>query len=136
MRDKIIAGGLLEGFRAVLPHGVYPVAFLFLEIPHEEIDVNVHPSKTEVRFRRSEAVKEVIAEAIRVSLRNAGIVREEIQSSISQIQNPADYQNTETSSANQSFEQTQIEFQIAEDKPANQSFRRDRKCRRQIRRFL
>jgi len=74
VRDKIIAGGLLEGFRAVLPHGVYPVAFLFLEIPLEEIDVNVHPAKTEVRFRRSEAVKEVIGEAIRAALRNAGIV--------------------------------------------------------------
>ncbi|HEX8734458.1 MAG TPA: DNA mismatch repair endonuclease MutL [Pyrinomonadaceae bacterium] len=78
VRDKIIAGGLLEGFRSVLPHGVYPVAFLFLEIPHEEIDVNVHPAKTEVRFRRSEAVKESIAEAIRLALANAGIVRQEI----------------------------------------------------------
>jgi DNA mismatch repair protein MutL len=78
VRDKIIAGGLLEGFRSVLPHGVYPVAFLFLEIPHEEIDVNVHPAKTEVRFRRSEAVKESIAEAIRLALTNAGIVREEM----------------------------------------------------------
>ena len=74
VRDKIIAGGLLEGFRAVLPHGVYPVAFLFVEIPLEEVDVNVHPAKTEVRFRRSEAVKEVIGEAIRSTLRNAGIV--------------------------------------------------------------
>ncbi len=53
VKDKIISGGLLEGFRAVLPHGVYPLAFLFLEIPFEELDVNVHPSKTEVRFRRS-----------------------------------------------------------------------------------
>ena len=74
VKDKIIAGGLLEGFRSVLPHGVYPVAFLFLEIPLEEIDVNVHPAKTEVRFRRSEAVKDVIAEAIRNSLKNAGII--------------------------------------------------------------
>ncbi|HLL99627.1 MAG TPA: DNA mismatch repair endonuclease MutL [Pyrinomonadaceae bacterium] len=78
VRDKIIAGGLLEGFRSVLPHGVYPVAFLFLEIPHEEIDVNVHPAKTEVRFRRSEAVKETIAEAIRLALANAGIARGEM----------------------------------------------------------
>ena len=76
VRDKIIAGGLLEGFRSVLPHGVYPVAFLFLDIPLEEIDVNVHPAKTEVRFRRSEAVKEAIAEAIRESLAKAGIVRQ------------------------------------------------------------
>jgi DNA mismatch repair protein MutL len=77
VRDKIIAGGLQEGYRSVLPHGVYPVAFLFLEIPLEEVDVNVHPAKIEVRFRRSEAVKEVIAEAVREALKDAGIVRNE-----------------------------------------------------------
>ena len=76
VKDKTIAGGLLEGFRSVLPHGVYPVAFLFLDIPLEEIDVNVHPAKTEIRFRRSEAVKETIAEAVREALSNAGIVRQ------------------------------------------------------------
>jgi len=76
VRDKTIAGGLLEGFRSVLPHGVYPVAFLFLEVPLEEIDVNVHPAKTEVRFRRNEAVKDVIAEAIRNALAKAGILIE------------------------------------------------------------
>ncbi len=76
VRDKTIAGGLLEGYRSVLPHGVYPVAFLFLEMPLEEIDVNVHPAKTEVRFRRGEAVKDVIAEAVRSALAKAGIVAE------------------------------------------------------------
>ena len=76
VRDKTIAGGLIEGFRSVLPHGVYPVAFLFLEMPLEEIDVNVHPAKTEVRFRRGEAVKEVIAEAVRTTLAKAGIAAE------------------------------------------------------------
>lgn len=74
VRDKTIAGGLLEGFRSVLPHGVYPVAFLFLDIPLDEIDVNVHPAKTEVRFRRGEAVKDVIAEAVREALARAGVV--------------------------------------------------------------
>jgi DNA mismatch repair protein MutL len=74
VRDKTITGGLLEGFRSVLPHGVYPVAFLFLDIPLEEIDVNVHPAKTEVRFRRGEAVKDVIAEAVRESLAKAGVI--------------------------------------------------------------
>jgi DNA mismatch repair protein MutL len=73
VRDKAIAGGLLEGYRSVLPHGVYPVAFLFLDVPVEEIDVNVHPAKTEVRFRRTEAVKDVIAEAVREALRSGGI---------------------------------------------------------------
>ncbi len=73
VRDKTIADGLREGYRSVLPHGVYPVAFLFLDVPLEEIDVNVHPAKTEVRFRRSEAVRDVIAEAVRESLARAGI---------------------------------------------------------------
>ncbi len=73
VRDKTISGGLLEGYRSVLPHGVYPVAFLFLDIPLEEIDVNVHPAKTEVRFRRGEAVKDVIAESVREALAQAGV---------------------------------------------------------------
>jgi len=73
VRDKILARGLEEGFRSVLPHGVYPVAFLFLEIPLDEVDVNVHPAKTEVRFRRGEAVKDVVAEAVREALLSAGI---------------------------------------------------------------
>lgn len=76
VRDKTITAGLSDGFRSVLPHGVYPVAFLFLDIPVEEIDVNVHPAKTEVRFRRGEAIKDVIAEAIRNALAKAGIVGE------------------------------------------------------------
>jgi DNA mismatch repair protein MutL len=76
VRDRTIAGGLLEGYRSVLPHGVYPVAFLFLDIPPEEIDVNVHPAKTEIRFRRTDAVKDVIAEAVRNALAAAGIVAE------------------------------------------------------------
>ena len=76
VRDKTIAGGLLEGYRSILPHGVYPVAFLFVDIPLEEIDVNVHPAKTEIRFRRTEAVKDVIAEAVRVALASAGIIAE------------------------------------------------------------
>ena len=73
VKDKTIAGGLLEGYRSVLPHGVYPVAFLFVDVPLEEIDVNVHPAKTEVRFRRTEAVKDAIAEAIRNALAEGGI---------------------------------------------------------------
>ena len=89
VRDKVIAGGLLEGFRSVLPHGIYPVAFVFLDIPHEEIDVNVHPAKTEIRFRRSEAVKETIAEAIRGSLAKAGILSEIQRGKNNYAPNPA-----------------------------------------------
>lgn len=110
VRDKVIAGGLLEGFRAVLPHGVYPVAFLFLDIPLEEIDVNVHPAKTEVRFRRSEAVKETIAEAIRESLAKAGIVRE---SEAKTVELP------KAVVENDKFEQSKIDFHVYTDESAN-----------------
>ena len=121
VRDKIIAGGLLEGFRAVLPHGVYPVAFLFLEIPLEEIDVNVHPSKTEVRFRRSQAVKEVISEAIRAALQSAGIVQDEIQSAKFTVQS-SDSEFSDSNLSNQVVEQSKIEFLISDDKPEVVSF--------------
>ncbi|HBR56571.1 MAG TPA: DNA mismatch repair endonuclease MutL, partial [Blastocatellia bacterium] len=73
VRDRTISDGLREGFRSILPHGVYPVAFLFVNVPVEEIDVNVHPAKTEIRFRRTEAVKDVIADAVRQSLISAGV---------------------------------------------------------------
>jgi DNA mismatch repair protein MutL len=117
VRDKIIAGGLLEGFRAVLPHGVYPVAFLFLEIPFEELDVNVHPAKTEVRFRRSEAVKEAIAEAIRQALGNAGILTASSQQSTinSQTFENIEARNFENRTIErQTTEQPKIEFEITE----------------------
>ncbi len=77
VRDKVLARGLSEGYRSVLPHGVYPVALLFLEVPKEEVDVNVHPAKTEVRFRRIEAVRETVTEAVRQALARAGILEED-----------------------------------------------------------
>jgi DNA mismatch repair protein MutL len=80
VRDKIMARALTEGYRSVLPHGVYPVALVFVEIPAEEIDVNVHPAKTEVRFRRPEAVREIITEEIRKALANSGFLQRETTS--------------------------------------------------------
>ncbi|HEV7744303.1 MAG TPA: DNA mismatch repair endonuclease MutL [Pyrinomonadaceae bacterium] len=79
VRDRLIARALSDGYRAVLPHGVYPAALLFIEIPLEEVDVNVHPAKTEVRFRRAAAVSDAVREAVRVALASAGYVRAESQ---------------------------------------------------------
>ena len=62
VRDRLISRALSEGYRAVLPHGVYPAALLFIETPLEEVDVNVHPAKTEVRFRRAAAVADAVRE--------------------------------------------------------------------------
>jgi DNA mismatch repair protein MutL len=77
VRDRLISRALSEGYRAILPHGVYPAALLFLETPLEEVDVNVHPAKTEVRFRRNAAVADAVREAVRAALASGGFVRPE-----------------------------------------------------------
>jgi DNA mismatch repair protein MutL len=77
VRDRLIGRALSEGYRSILPHGVYPAALLFIETPLEEVDVNVHPAKTEVRFRRSAAVADAVREAVRAALASAGYVQAE-----------------------------------------------------------
>jgi DNA mismatch repair protein MutL len=74
VRDRLIGRALSEGYRSILPHGVYPAALLFIETPLEEVDVNVHPAKTEVRFRRSAAVADAVRESVRAALASAGYV--------------------------------------------------------------
>jgi DNA mismatch repair protein MutL len=77
VRDRLVARALTEGYRSVLPHGVYPSALLFLEVPSEEVDVNVHPAKTEVRFRRSGAVADAVRESVRAALYAGGYLRDD-----------------------------------------------------------
>ena len=72
VRDRLIGRALSEGYRSILPHGVYPAALLFIEVPLEEVDVNVHPAKTEVRFRRAAAVADAVREVVRAGLASAG----------------------------------------------------------------
>jgi DNA mismatch repair protein MutL len=75
VRDRLVARALSEGYRSVLPQGAFPAALLFLEVEPEEVDVNVHPAKTEVRFRRASAVAEAVRESVRASLASAGFLR-------------------------------------------------------------
>ncbi len=77
VRDRMIGRSLSEGYRSILPHGVYPAALLFIETPLEEVDVNVHPAKTEVRFRRQAAVADAVREAVKNALASAGYARPE-----------------------------------------------------------
>jgi DNA mismatch repair protein MutL len=74
VRDRLIGRALSEGYRSILPHGVYPVALLFIDVPLEEVDVKVQPAKTEVRFRRAAAVADAVREAVRAGLASAGYV--------------------------------------------------------------
>ena len=68
VRDKVIGRALSEAYRAMMPAGAYPTAMLFVELPPHEVDVNVHPAKTEVRFVRSTIVFDLVREATRGAL--------------------------------------------------------------------
>jgi DNA mismatch repair protein MutL len=71
IRDRLIQHALTEAYRNILPPTVYPVVLLFLEMPTAEVDVNVHPSKTEVRFRQGTVVHDFVREAVRAALMKA-----------------------------------------------------------------
>ncbi len=68
IRDKLVLHALSEAYRNILPHTSFPVVLLFLEMPPQEVDVNVHPAKTEVRFRQPAFVHDFIRDTIRTAL--------------------------------------------------------------------
>src|SRR5438093_275536 len=71
IRDRLIQHALTEAYRNVIPPSVFPVVLLFLELPSAEVDVNVHPSKTEVRFRQQTAVHDFVRDSVRAALMKA-----------------------------------------------------------------
>src|SRR5271157_4398525 len=68
IRDRVVQHALTEGYRNIIPPTVFPVVLLFLEMPFTEVDVNVHPSKTEVRFRQSSVLHDFIRDSVRAVL--------------------------------------------------------------------
>ena len=68
IRDRIIQHALTEAYRNILPASVFPVVLLFLEMPSAEVDVNVHPSKTEVRFRQQTVIHDFVRDTVRAAL--------------------------------------------------------------------
>ena len=71
IRDRLIQHALTEAYRNILPPTVYPVVLLFLELPSGEVDVNVHPSKTEVRFRQQSVMHDFVRDSVRAALMKA-----------------------------------------------------------------
>jgi len=72
VRDKLFYGALRGAYRDFLAHDRYPYVALYLELPPESVDVNVHPAKTEVRFRDGALVRGLIVGALRHALADAG----------------------------------------------------------------
>lgn len=71
IRDRVVQHAVMEGYRHLLMKGRYPVAVLFLEMDPAQVDVNVHPTKHEVRFREQSLVHDFIASSIKNALRPA-----------------------------------------------------------------
>ncbi len=71
IRDRVVQHAVMEGYRHLLMKGRYPVAVIFLEIDPAQVDVNVHPTKHEVRFREQSLVHDFIATSLQQTLKPA-----------------------------------------------------------------
>lgn len=74
VKDKMVLGAVRGAYQGLIGHGSdgYPVLALFLDVPHEMVDVNVHPAKTEVRFQDAASIRGLLVGAIRNSLSEYG----------------------------------------------------------------
>jgi DNA mismatch repair protein MutL len=68
IRDRLLLHAITEAYRNVIPPTSFPVVLLFLEMPPEEVDVNVHPAKTEVRFRQQSFIHDFVRDSLRTAL--------------------------------------------------------------------
>ena len=72
VKDRLLIGSVRAAYQDLLARDRHPVLALFLEVPAEEVDVNVHPAKTEVRFREAGLVRGMIVGGLRAALDSAG----------------------------------------------------------------
>lgn len=72
VRDKLIVGTVRAAYGDLVPRGRYPMLALFVDVPPDEVDVNVHPAKTELRFRDANGIRSLVIGAVREALGAAG----------------------------------------------------------------
>jgi DNA mismatch repair protein MutL len=91
IRDRSLSHALQEAYRGLLMTGRYAVAFLFLQLPPDQVDVNVHPTKSEVRFRDSSFLYSLVLGAIRGRLSAENLTaRLHVTSTLAAPQTPAE----------------------------------------------
>jgi len=74
VRDRMLSHALQESYRGLLMTGRHAVAFLYLQVPPDWVDVNVHPTKAEVRFRESDQLYRLIRSAVREKLNQTNLI--------------------------------------------------------------
>jgi DNA mismatch repair protein MutL len=68
VRDQLLRIAILEAYRTLLPKGQFPLGALLLELPAQQVDVNVHPTKAEVRFQNPRGLAKTVTGAVRTAL--------------------------------------------------------------------
>jgi DNA mismatch repair protein MutL len=76
VRDKVITGALREAYRRCMPAAAYPVVVLFLELPFDQVDVNAHPAKIEIRFHNQSSIYNLVRESVARALSQDFVVPE------------------------------------------------------------
>src|SRR5205085_5213733 len=66
VRDRLLLHAIHEAYRNILPSGCFPAVLLFMELPNQEVDVNVHPAKIEVRFRHPQFAHDFARDTVRL----------------------------------------------------------------------
>jgi len=72
VRDKLLSTSVRAAYGDLMPNGRYPMVVLYVGLPPDEVDVNVHPAKAELRFRDAQEIRSLIIGALREALGNAG----------------------------------------------------------------
>ena len=73
VKDRNLIGALRGAYKGLIEHNRFPVAVLFLDIRPQDVDINVHPAKVEVRFKDSGKVRSIIVSGVRKALEKAGL---------------------------------------------------------------
>jgi DNA mismatch repair protein MutL len=117
VRDKLLTRAVTNAYQTLMPRGRHPAVVLFLELRHDEVDVNVHPMKTEVRFKNTGAVFEIVYHALRDRLANQTDTSSIVESD--SPANPLDPALAMPVASSQPFAQTERSLRLVADNPSS-----------------
>ena len=126
VKDKLLTGTLRAAFSDFIPNGRYPVCVLFLTIPADQIDVNVHPAKTEIRFQDPQKIRHFLFTSVKQTLQQGGYVAahhsDSLKNSFTQYQ-PYQHQSSQNSFGQTLGGQIHLNEQVQDfAPPANHSY--------------